>query len=86
MFEAHKIGSCRIDGNPAETTLLQLPILGKKHIDNFASRLSKSNEKYPHLDDTIHTNGFTFSISCIYGFLVYMMERFKNFLMLPDIT
>jgi hypothetical protein len=48
MFQSHQIGSGSIDSNRPETVPAKLLVLFNEHVDNFASRLSKTNEKYSH--------------------------------------
>src|SRR5690606_16124880 len=48
MFQSHQVCPGGIDGNCPEAVTAKLPVLFNEHVDNFASRLSKTNEKYPH--------------------------------------
>ena len=57
VFKAHQIGPCGINGNAPETVSSELLVLFNEHIDNFAARLTKTNEKYPHL--VTPSNGLT---------------------------
>ena len=57
VFKAHQIGPCCINGNAPETVGSELLVLFNEHVDNFAARLTKTNEKYPHL--VTPSNGLT---------------------------